>query len=253
MDIALASQRSLRRRAPSKPMPDQAQLYTSGEYLKLNPKWHVEESPWKAKHILRILRKNSLSPKFICEVGCGAGDVLKQLHDQLDSSCRFMGYDISPDALELCRSRANERLEFKLADILKEDSQKFDLLMVLDVIEHVEDYFTLLRGIKARADYKIFHIPLDLSVQTVLRRSALTKVRDWYGHIHYFNKEIALQLLSQLDYTVIDYCYTARAIEQRTTELTRNLLKVPRKLLFTIHQDLAARILGGWSLMVLAK
>ena len=124
---------------------------------------------------------------------------------------------------------------------------------MLDVLEHLEDYFTLLRGIKDRAEYKIFHIPLDLSVQTVLRRSGLTKVRDSYGHLHYFNKEIALSLLSELDYHVIDYYYTARAIEQPTRELIRNLLKLPRKLLFAIHQDLAASILGGWSLLVLAK
>jgi hypothetical protein len=228
-------------------------LYTSGEYLKRNPQWHVEESPWKAKHILRILRRNSLSPKLICDVGCGAGEVLKQLQDQLGSSCRFVGYDVSPDALALARTRANETLEFKLADILMEDSASFDLLMLLDVFEHVEDYFTLLRGIKDRAEYKIFHIPLDLSVQTVLRRSGLTKVRDAYGHLHYFNKETALCLLAELEYKVVDYYYTARAIEQSTRELTRNLLKLPRKLLFAIHQDVAARILGGWSLLVLAK
>src|SRR5215813_12433484 len=160
-------------------------LYTSGEYLKRNPQWHVEESAWKVKHILRMLRKNSITPEFICDVGCGAGEVLKLLQDQLGSSYRFMGYDISPDALVLSRRRANEALEFKLADILMEESPRFDLLMVLDVLEHLEDYFTLLRGIKDRAEYKIFHIPLDLSVQTVLRRSGLTKVRDWYGHLHY--------------------------------------------------------------------
>jgi len=228
-------------------------LYTSGEYLKRNPQWHVEESPWKAKHILRMLRKNLLSPKFICDVGCGAGEVLKQLQDQLGGSCRFVGYDISPDALELSQTRANETLEFKLADILMEDSPRFDLLMVLDVLEHLEDYFTLLRGIKHKAEHKIFHIPLDLSVQTVLRRSGLIKVRDWYGHLHYFNKDIALRMLSELDYHVIDYYYTARAIEQPTRELARNLLKLPRKLLFALHQDFAARILGGWSLLVLAK
>src|SRR5437899_3954881 len=90
-------------------------LYTSGEYLQRNPQWHVEESPWKAKHILRMLRKNSLSPKFICDFGCGAGEVLKQLQDQMGSSCRFVGYDISPDAIALSRTRANEMLEFKLA------------------------------------------------------------------------------------------------------------------------------------------
>jgi cyclopropane fatty-acyl-phospholipid synthase-like methyltransferase len=229
------------------------QLYTSGEYLKRNPKWHVEESLWKAQHILRITRQNHIFPKTVCEVGCGAGEVLKQLQNHLDGSCRFWGYDVSPDAFELCRSRMNERLHFKLADILQENTVKYDLILVLDVIEHLEDYFGFLRGLKTRADYKVFHIPLDLSVQTILRRSGLLKVRDWYGHIHYFTKELALRVLSDLDYEVVDYCYTARAIEQPTHEVTRNLLKFPRRLLFGIHKDLAARILGGWSLLVLAK
>lgn len=31
------------------------QLYTSGEYLEKNPTWHVEESPWKAKQVIRML------------------------------------------------------------------------------------------------------------------------------------------------------------------------------------------------------
>jgi cyclopropane fatty-acyl-phospholipid synthase-like methyltransferase len=229
------------------------QPYTSGEYLKRNPAWHVEESLWKAQHILRIMRQNHISPQTVCEVGCGAGEVLKQLQNELDGACQFWGYDISPDAFELSRPRANERLHFKLADILQEKTVRFDLILVLDVIEHLEDYFSFLRGIKPRADYKIFHIPLDLSVQTILRRSGLLKVRDWYGHIHYFTKEIALRVLTDLDYEVIDYYYTARAIEQPAREVTRNLLKLPRKLLFAVHKEMAARILGGWSLLVLAK
>ena len=228
-------------------------LYTSGSYLEMNPGWHVEESPWKAKQVLRMMARNKLTPGSICEVGCGVGEILKQLQERMDEGCRFWGYDISPQALAFAEKRANERLHFKLADLRQEETVFFDLLLVMDVIEHVEDYFSFLREIQPKSEYKIFHIPLDLSVQTILRRNGLLKVRRAYGHIHYFSKDIALQLLADSGYEVLDYFYTAGSLEMPSRELARNMLKLPRKLLFSVNQDLAARILGGFRLLILAR
>jgi cyclopropane fatty-acyl-phospholipid synthase-like methyltransferase len=228
------------------------ELYTSGVYLGKNPSWHVEESPWKVRHIMPMMKRHHLKPGTICEVGCGAGEVLKLLQTRMSDTCTFWGYDISPQAIEMCKAKANDRLQFKLADFTQEQGVFFDLLLVLDVIEHLEDYFSFLRDIRRKGDYKILHIPLDLSVQTILRRNGLPKVREAYGHVHYFTKDTALQVLRDVGYNILDYCYTARAIEQPTHEIPRNLMKLPRKLLFSINKDLAARILGGWSLLVLA-
>ncbi len=229
------------------------EMYTDGSYLEKNPFWHIEESPWKAKQVLRMITQNSIVPRTICEVGCGAGEVLKQLQDHMSDECLFCGYDISPQAFELCQSRANERLHCKLADIRQEQDAFFDLILVLDVIEHLADYFGFLREIRPKSQYTILHIPLDLSVQTILRRNGLLTVRNAYGHIHYFTKEIAIQVLKDVGYEVLDYFYTARAIEVPSDELPRKLLRLPRKFLFAIREDLAVRILGGWSLLVLTK
>ena len=49
-------------------------LYTSGAYAARHPSWHVEESPWKAKEILRLMRRHRLAPRTVCEVGYGAAD-----------------------------------------------------------------------------------------------------------------------------------------------------------------------------------
>ena len=38
-------------------------LYTSGAYAAKHPSWHVEESPWKANEILRLLRRHRLAPR----------------------------------------------------------------------------------------------------------------------------------------------------------------------------------------------
>ena len=133
-------------------------MYTTGEYLAKNPTWDVEDSPWKAKQILCMMARNKVMSETICEIGCGAGEILKQLQKHLDRQCTLWGYEISPQAFELSKSRANERLHFKLADIRQEDDTFFDLILIMDVIEHVEDYFSFLRDLKPKSQYKIIHL-----------------------------------------------------------------------------------------------
>ena len=227
-------------------------MYMDGGYLEKNPLWHADESPFKVAQILRMLQKNRLKPKTICEVGCGVGEVLKLLQKKMDPTCDFWGYEISPQALEICKSKANERLQFKLADISQEDGAFFDMILVLDVIEHVEDYYGFLKGIRPKSDLKIFHFPLDLSVQAVLRRRGLLTRRELYGHIQYFTKETAQETLKDVGYELLDYFYTPRCIELAKLFIQK-LAILPREICFAIHQDLAVRILGGYSLLVLAK
>jgi len=226
-------------------------MYMNGEYQRLNPHWHIEESAFKAKHILKMMEKNRLQPKAICEVGCGAGEVLKLLQERMDDTCRFWGYDISPHALELCKSRVNERLQFRLADICREEDTSFDLILVLDVIEHVQDYYGFLDGIRRKGKLKIFHIPLDVSVQAVVRKNGLLRRREMHGHIQYFTKETALETLRDVGYQVLDYCFTPRCIDLGQ-ETIQKIVKLPRMICFAIHQELTVRILGGYSLLVLA-
>jgi uncharacterized cysteine cluster protein YcgN (CxxCxxCC family) len=227
-------------------------MYVDGGYLEKNPLWHADESPFKVTQILRMLQKNSLKPKTLCEVGCGVGEVLKLLQEKMDHACTFTGYELSPQAMEICRSKANERLRFKLVDITQEDGAFFNMVLVLDVIEHVEDYYGFLKGIRPKSDLKIFHIPLDLSVQAVLRKRGLLTRREHFGHIQYFTKETALETLKDVGYELLDYFYTPRCIEL-AKQLIQKIAILPREICFAIHQDLAVRILGGYSLLVLAK
>ena len=53
-------------------------MYNDGEYLKNNPMWHIEDSEWKAEQISKIISRTNLQLKKVCEVGCGAGEILNQ-------------------------------------------------------------------------------------------------------------------------------------------------------------------------------
>lgn len=228
-------------------------IYQDGTYLAKNRTWHEKDSPWKAKHVRRILERNKIVPSTLCEVGCGAGEILRCLADSYGPNVSFSGYEVSPQAFEICKGKERRNLHYFLKNLLEERECFFDVVMALDVFEHVEDYIGFIRELRAKAAYKIFHIPLDLSVQTVLRGSPIRAVRERYGHIHYFTKDIALAALKSAGYEVTDYFYTASNLEIPNLDRKKKLMKLPRRLFFALHQDLAVRIIGGFSLLVLAK
>jgi hypothetical protein len=136
---------------------------------------------------------------------------------------------------------------------LEEDDAYFDIVMAIDVFEHVEDYFGFLRKLKPKGDYKIFHIPLDLSVQKVLRSWPIIKARKNLGHIHYFTKETALETLIDTGYEIVDYFYTAGSLVSPNQKWRARLMTAPRKFAYSLNKELTVRILGGYSLLVLAK
>ena len=72
------------------------QRYQDGTYLVHNPDWDRSDSAWKALLIGAILNEFKLSPASICEVGCGAGEVLVQMKKS---------YPLTLDSVFLCRSR----------------------------------------------------------------------------------------------------------------------------------------------------
>jgi len=248
----------LRKNTPAVPgrlvsIDSESAIYRDGRYLKNNPSWHIEESPFKVTQIRRMIRQQNLAPKTVCDVGCGAGLVLAELQPHLPPDCVCWGYDVSPHALTMSANRGNKNLRFRLRDIRTDECDTFfDLLLMLDVFEHVEDYMGLVRAVRSKAKQKLFHIPLDLSVQAVVRRNGLLLRRDHHAHLHYFTKETALRTLTDVGYTIVDHFYTPRCIELGDL-LVQKIARIPRKLAFAVSPDVTVRMLGGYSLMVLAE
>lgn len=227
-----------------------SEIYTNSEYLNHNAKWHVEDSVWKAVQISKILTDNNLKPSTICEVGCGAGAILEEL-DRLYPTTNFVGFEVSPQAFELCKARGGVNTKYFLKNIF-EESVFFDCLLCIDVFEHVEDYIGFLKALKSKSNYKIFHIPLEINVLSIIRQKMLIS-RKQVGHLHYFTRETALATLEDCGYEIIDKFYTEVFLVSLRNSFKGKLWKFIYQILYSISEDLTAKLIGGCSLIVLAK
>ncbi len=228
-------------------------MHQSGEYLENNPGWHSHASPYKARWIADILARNRITPGKLVEVGCGSGQILVELAKRYPQTY-FEGYDISPQAMAIATPKATERLSYHHADFIAlEPDPGIDVAMAIDVFEHVDDYRGFLRGLKSRATWKLFHIPLDLSVQALLRGKGIMYARTRMGHVHYFYKDTALMTLEDCGYEVVDWNYTHGNETLPNPALKTRAMNIPRKLLRLFGEDFSVRMTGGSSLLVLAR
>lgn len=236
-------------------MISESNIYTNGEYLENNPTWNEEDSPWKADIIISMLERNKITIHDVVEVGCGAGGILASIAEKNTDIKTLKGYDISPQAISLAEKRKSERIQFYLGDFVNGDHKdKVDVILVIDVLEHVSDYYGFLQKLKDKARYLVFHIPLDLSCRTILKPHVMLQQRETVGHLHYFSEEMVWWFLRDSGFTVVDWEYTKPVTDIRKAGSFKKYIKKKlRNISYKINNKKSVKLWGDYSLMILAK
>ena len=225
--------------------------YADGAYLAANPSWHEEDGEWKAQRIYELLQgTGAAAPVSVAEVGCGTGGILRALQRLLPAEAVLSGYDIAPAAIERARRHANERLSYHCEDIARA-GRTFDLLLCVDVFEHLEDPFSFLRSIRAVAPRVVFNIPLEMHVAGILINHPLWTRRQ-FGHLHYYTAALAFETLRECGYQVTAHRYVSRLMDLPRSA-SEWIFWLPRRLVALASPELSARLLGGTSLLALAR
>jgi predicted RNA methylase len=226
-------------------------IYHDGSYRESNPNWHAIDSLWKARLIASILGRNSVEFTSCVDVGCGAGRVLAHLAELLPGKA-YTGYDVSPDAAALWGSPSKVPVSYHLGDF-RSTSETYDLLLLIDVFEHVEDYMGFLRSLATRAHWYVFHIPLEMHVSALFRDRQIYS-RHQVGHLHYFSRATALATLADTGYDIVsaEYSRLSQETQEGRRTLTR-LANIVRLGTQYVSIDFSAKVLGGYSLLVLCR
>ncbi|MDP3809769.1 MAG: methyltransferase [Hydrogenophaga sp.] len=225
--------------------------YLSGEYADKNPDWDSGDASWKAALVKEIMTRNNVHPESLVEVGCGSGGVLAELRSAYPG-ISFSGYDIAPGAASFWPRHAAADIQFEVGDFLELNEKVFDVVLMLDVLEHLGDPFSFLERLRAHSRFMVFHIPLDLSALSVLRESPLLHVREQVGHLHYFTRNLALTMLKECGYEIVEARYTGASFSAPRRSLKTKLAGLFRRAVFSLSHDFGARLMGGETLLVLA-
>ena len=228
--------------------------YTDGSYLTKNPSWHTEDAPWKLAHILQALKEAGISQfASVLDAGCGSGAIIKAWAG-LASQIQFTGWDISPQAYALAMVQKPDNVRFVQQE--NPPQETFDLVMAIDVLEHIERQEDWFKQLSLRAPVAVLHVPLDLSLRSFLFPSLLERERQTVGHIHFFTARRLKQFLKNNHCQILAAHYTNKYVE-RPPQLTRLKSRIGMCIRRLAHHLLphawSALLIGGYSLMIVVK
>ncbi len=226
--------------------------YLNGDYAQKNPDWDSADASWKAGKLYQLLVDHDCQPSSIVEVGCGSGAVLVALRGYFPQAS-LAGFDIAPEAKRFWGGPNATGIRFELADYLALEAPVPDLVLVLDVLEHLGNPWEFLARLRQRAKLVAIHFPLDLSALSVLRETPLLQVRDKVGHLHYFTRGLALSLLQESGFEIIEARYTGAALDAPQRSFKTRVAGWVRRLAYAVDRDLGARLFGGETLIVLVR
>lgn len=137
----------------------------------------------------------------ILDVGCGDGDLLKQLNDSLclgQRKVNLIGYDISEYQIEKNRLHSGPPFDFRVVDFNKkiEGVDKFHIIICSELIEHLENWKIALEniaGMNRKGGYLI------LTTQAGKRYGSDCAL----GHLQHFELSYLTSYLEGLNYHIL--------------------------------------------------
>lgn len=232
--------------------------YTSGEY------WRERlgsGSDYKVPLALRALAaaQVSLEPGLkAVEIGCGNGSFLFPFAKALDAqfqSFTLCGYDISNLAVEHATMAAREagesRLSFHLgsaADV----ADRFDVVLLMDVVEHVTDPYSFLAAVHPIASLVVLHLPIEQSpAHNVLHK--LRQSYNTYHHVHFFSDESMRILLEETGFEILVIRFTAASPEilRGGGGLVTRAFRLIRYCAYKLWPRISSLLLGGSVMIVM--
>ena len=117
--------------------------------------WWDKDGPMKTLHDLNPVRLKYLEKKvelknaIVADIGCGGGILSESV---AKAGASVVGIDTSTELVQIARHHAAlENLEIRyesnsVSDLARKESGKYDVVLCMELVEHVDDIYELLSG-----------------------------------------------------------------------------------------------------------
>lgn len=204
---------------------------------------------------------NKINPKRILDIGSGAGTLSLLLASQ---GHKVVGIDFSGEAIKKSIQSAKylnlqTKVDFRNYDFLDYISnEQFDLILCLEVIEHILDEKKFLKKIRkmlARNGLIILSTPLDSA--PLAKLGLVTSFDEKVGHLRRYSKTKFISLLSSNDLRIEKIIETEGVLRNSLFVFPAlgfmvRFIRGPLVRIFTLIDDVIGKILGFSDLVLIA-
>lgn len=174
-------------------------MYDDGAYLDRNPTLHVEDSAYKMRYFAQLLATVDVAawpPTVrVLDVGGGAGVLGRLVCEWFRArghEVACVAVDLSPEMLAGQRRNNPYIQQTHCGELPTLAAGRFDVALLVDVIEHVEHREAMARHVNAVADWVLYNIPIERNLcdwlrDRYLRRRYYAGQTATLGHLHFFS------------------------------------------------------------------
>lgn len=156
------------------------------------------ESRYKIKILSSMIPKR-IKIDNILEFGCGNAAGLRFMAEKRGSKNLF-GIDISQKMVELAKKNCPKGKFLKGGlEVLKKFNEPIDLILLLDILEHLPDPQKALEVASQKASFLGIKIPLE---KTLVNRIIGYSSRE-AGHLHFFSEDDFLKILESANLKIV--------------------------------------------------
>lgn len=190
---------------------DTPDFYNKWAEDQLENKEREPKLKWKAVNLLGLLLRNgAISFNSVCEIGGSEGIVLDTIAKVLNPA-KTVNYEISSTFCETGRNKF-QNITYINKDFL-EHPEYYDLVILSDIVEHVENDDLFLNVVSKFSRYLVIKIPIEKSlfsseIYHILRFKKIPENMKYgknhiNGHLRGYNVRQAMKYISKY-YRIID-------------------------------------------------
>lgn len=146
-----------------------------------------QAAAWKWRHLEQLVREQGAAPRSVLEFGCGSGEML-ELAGRAFPDAELHGIDLAERMLAMASVRLPRgRFVAGGVDVLAAWPAPVDLVLGVDILEHLEDPITAARAMARVGHLVALKIPLERRlIRLGLRRQRPGPEHHIAGHLHFW-------------------------------------------------------------------